>query len=76
MTPATNPDRPARSDASWRRTGQQIGSELGQIDRQAGTRRRPDQISLPPEVPETYVLALREAYQAAVTGTPLVMGDI
>lgn len=75
MTPAALPAR-ERGDAYWRRVGLQLGTELGQIDRNDGIKRRPDQLRIPPNMAEAYVTALREGYQASVTGTPLLSGDI
>jgi len=61
-----------RSDLSWRRVGLQIGSELGELDRVQNVRRRPDQLSIAANTPDAYVTALREAYLAALNGTPIL----
>lgn len=76
MTPMTIPATRERPAAYWRRIGLQLGSELGQIDRRDGTRRTPDQLRIPAGVPDAYVAALKEGYQAAVAGAPAPMGEI
>jgi hypothetical protein len=64
-----------RSDASWASLGHQIGRELAEIDRNSGTRRRPDQLRIAPDTPAAYVDALRQSYAAAIAGAPLISED-